>query len=174
MSSPAPALPSPTRARRVPAAVANLLLALTSLAVVAGGLEGAARLIVRARQARPHTTRGSFVRYHPELGWDKPPGASGWIHRAEYSVFLEVNAKGLRGPDRPYEKPAGVHRTLLLGDSFTEAYTVDEARSVRAVLESELGRTGYKAEVVNGGIMGYSTDQELLFYRLEGRRYHAD
>jgi lysophospholipase L1-like esterase len=28
--------------------------------------------------------------------------------------------------------------------------------------------------VINGGTLGYSTDQELLFYRLEGRRYQPD
>ena len=170
------ALPSspPVPVRRRSPLAGNLLLAAISLMLCAGLIEGAARLVVRARERRPHTTRGSFVRYHPLLGWDKPPGASGWIHRPEYSVFLEVNAKGLRGPDRPYEKPAGVFRTLLLGDSFTEAYTVAEEKSVRAVLEAELQRAGLKAEVINGGTMGYSTDQELLFHRLEGHRYQAD
>lgn len=152
----------------------NLLVAALSLAAGALALEAGARLFTRGESRRPHTTRGSFVRFHPLLGWDKPPGANGWLHRPEYSVRLEVNAKGLRGPDRPYEKPAGVHRTLLVGDSFTEGYTVAEEKTVRAVLEQELRRRGHQAEVINGGTMGYSTDQELLFYRAEGHRYHPD
>jgi hypothetical protein len=31
----------------------------------------------------------------------------------EYNVHLVINAHGLRGPDHPYEKPLGAHRTLL-------------------------------------------------------------
>jgi len=160
--------------KRLPSLAVRFLLAAASLGGVAVAVEVAARVLTRGGHQRPHTTRGSFVRFHPLLGWDKPPHASGWLHRPEYSVWLEVNAKGLRGPDRPHEKPAGAHRTLLVGDSYTEGYTVAEDSTVRAVLERELRRNGVAAEVLNGGTMGYSTDQELLFYRLEGRRYSPD
>ena len=37
-------------------------------------------------------------------------------------MFLKFNSRGLRGPERGYEKPAGTFRTLLLGDSFTDGY----------------------------------------------------
>jgi lysophospholipase L1-like esterase len=152
-----------------------LALAALSLSFSLVVIEAVARLLVRRQAARPFTTRGSIVRYHPTLGWDKPPGASAWLHRSEYSVKLEVNSRGLRGPDRPYAKPAGVVRTLLLGDSFTEGYAVAEERSVRAMLEQRLNaaRCG-RHEVVNGGTIGYSTDQEYLFYLAEGRRYAPD
>lgn len=130
---------------------------------------------MRQRLAKPFTTRGSIVRYDPTLGWAKPPGAQGWLHRSEYSVHLEINAHGLRGPDRPYRKPPGVTRTLLLGDSYAEGYTVPEAETVRARLEQELNERGCgRNEVLNGGTIGYSTDQEYLFYLEEGRRYAPD
>lgn len=35
-------------------------------------------------------------------------------------------------------------------------------------------RGGPHYEVINGGVAGFGTDTELLFYRLEGRRYHPD
>jgi len=167
---------SGVRPRTSPRAVlANLALVVVSLAAMLLLLEGVARVMVWRRVARPFTTRGSIVRYNPTLGWDKPPGAQAWLHRPEYSVHLMVNSKGLRGPDRPYAKPPGVLRTLILGDSFAEAYTVSEEQSVRARLEEELkGRGCEKNEVLNGGTIGYSTDQELLFYREEGRRYSPD
>ena len=138
-------------------------------------IEGMARLAVHRRLSRSLTTRGSIVRYHPSLGWEKPPGASGWLRRPEYEVFLEVNSRGLRGPEYDYAKPPGVFRTLLLGDSFAEGYTVPEEKTVRAVLEGELNRRGCgRHEVLNGGTIGYSTDQEYLFYASEGRRYEPD
>ena len=91
--------------------------------------------------ARPLTTRGAIIRYHPLLGWDKPPNVTAWMHRPEYSTLLQTNSHGLRGPDRDYPKPPGVRRTLLLGDSFTDGYTVADEKSVRGVLEAQqIGR----------------------------------
>ena len=146
-----------------------------SLLLTLAAIEAAARYAVRQRLSRPFTTRGSIVRYHATLGWDKPPGAHAWLHRPEYSVYLEINSHGLRGPDRDYAKPAGVVRALLLGDSHTEGYAVPEQRTVRAALERELNRGGCgRREVLNGGTIGYSTDQEHLFFVEEGRRYSPD
>lgn len=155
--------------------VANLGLAACSAGLCLAAVEAVARGVVRRMESRPHTTRGSIIRYHPTLGWAKPPGASAWLRRPEYDVFLEVNAQGLRGPDRPYAKPAGTRRILLLGDSFAEGYTVAEETTARAVLESLLNASGCgRYEVLNAGVMGYSTDQEYLFFLGEGRRYQPD
>jgi hypothetical protein len=155
--------------------LANVGLALLVTALLLLAVEGAARLVVGRRVARPFTTRGSIVRFHPTLGWDHPPNAEAWLHRPEYDVLLKFNSKGLRGPERPYEKPAGAFRALLLGDSFTDGYTVAEEKSVRAALEGELKARGCgQAEVFNAGAIGYSTDQEYLFYQQEGRKYSPD
>ena len=153
----------------------KLALAGGSLAVTLAGLELAARGIVRRRESQPHTTRGSILRFDPKLGWSKPPLAAGWLHRPEYDVHLETNSHGLRGPDRDYAKPPHTRRILLLGDSFTEGFTVREEATVRAVLESILRRSGCGDwEVINAGTMGYGTDQEYLFFQGEGRRYQPD
>lgn len=152
----------------------NLALAAASLLLTFGALEGAARLVASRRSREPHTTRGSIIRYHPLLGWDKPPGARVWLHRPEYHVLLEVNTRGLRGPERDYARPPGVRRVLLLGDSFTEGYTVPEEETVRARLEARLNEGCGRYEVLNGGTLGYSTDQEYLFYQLEGQRYEPE
>ena len=60
---------------------------------------------------------------------------------------------------------------LLLGDSFTEGFSVALEDGVARALERDLRRDGCAAEVVNGGTVGYSTDQEYLFYRDEGVSY---
>jgi GDSL-like lipase/acylhydrolase family protein len=165
-------MPLPGRARAVRR---NLLLAAGSLAATLALVEGAARAIVHRREAAPLTTRGSIIRFDPWLGWAKPPLAEGWLHRPEYHVHLQINAHGLRGPDRDYRKPPGTRRILLLGDSFTEGFTVREEATTRAVLESSLRRSGCGDwEVINAGTMGYGTDQEYLFYQREGRRYEPD
>ena len=160
---------------RLRALAANLAVAALSLGACCAVLEMAARVVVHRWRSQPGAIRDPILRYHPTLGWDKPPGAEGWIRRPEYNVHLAINAHGLRGPDRGYEKPAGVRRTLLLGDSFTEGYTVAEEETVRARLEARLGGAGCgRHEVLNGGTAAYSTDQEYLFFLEEGARYAPD
>jgi lysophospholipase L1-like esterase len=56
-----------------------------------------------------------------------------------------------------------------MGDSFAWGYGVEESERFSQRLETLLG-----VEVINAGISGYSTDQELLWYRGEGSKYDTD
>lgn len=153
--------------------VTNLVLSAATCVVVAGLVEGAARVYADRVQGGPGTSKDPLIRFDPMLGWSKPRGARGVVERPEYRVESAINGLGLRGPERAYAKPPGVRRVLLLGDSFVDGYTVDEDQTVRAVLERLLAPDG-AVEVLNGGTHGYSTDQELLFFEAEGRRYAPD
>jgi hypothetical protein len=160
---------------RLRSATANLALAALSVALVLVSAELALRVLARsARGGKEQRERNRYTEYDPVLGWRKTPGAAVTYDRREYHVEFRVNARGLRGPERAYEKPAGVSRVLALGDSFVEAFMVDDARTLTARLEALLGARGCRAEVINGGTVGYSTDQEYLFYRDEGRKYGPD
>lgn len=154
---------------------AGLMLAAGSTILMLAGAEFAARLYLHHLEGRPGTMVRPLAVFDRELGWLKPPGQAAVIQRAEYRIHEAINAHGLRGPDRPYDKPKDVRRVLLLGDSFTEAANVEEDQTLRAVLEASLDARGQGTyEVINGGTAGYSTDQEYLFYRREGARYHPD
>jgi acetyltransferase AlgX (SGNH hydrolase-like protein) len=156
--------------------MANLALAAGSLLFFALLVEAAARVwvevgVARARRSAPARP---LSRYHAVLGWDKTPLAAQRVRRAEFDVLLSFNSKGLRGPERDYSARPGTRRLLVLGDSFAEGYYVDEPQTLRAVLESQLEREGCRpVEVINGGTIAYSTDQEYLFYATEGRLYGA-
>lgn len=161
--------------RRLREALPGLLMAAVSLGLCAAVIEAGARFVVEQRKGRPLTGHGSISRYHPSLGWDKPPGAEMWLRRPEYEVLLKINSRGLRGPERDYEKPVGTRRVLLLGDSFAEGYTVSEEATIRAVLERLLNESGCgRHEVINAGIAAYSTDQEYLFFASEAHKYQPD
>jgi len=156
----------------------NLGLVLFSVAVCTLVVEAAARLYA-GRLARPDPAAAAAARpisrFHPTLGWDKPPHGEARVRRAEFDILIQINARGLRGPDYDYAKPAGVRRVLILGDSFAEGYYVDEADTARAVLEARLNAGACRGwQVVNGGTIAYSTDQEYLFFREEGHRYAPD
>ena len=138
--------------------------------------EGLLRIIAASQSGgKGQVERDSYTEYDPVLGWRKRPGARVTYVRRDYRAGYTVNAQGLRGPERPYSKPPGTVRVLALGDSFVEAFMVSEEETVTARLEIQLRRRlACVVEVVNAGTVGYSTDQEYLFYRQEGRRYSAD
>lgn len=151
----------------------NLGVALASLGVALLAAEGALRLAgvqsLNADQAQ------LITEYDSLLGWRKRPLASGAFSTSEYTVTETLNSHGLRGPELSYDKPRGSFRILLLGDSFVEGYTVDGDSTCGRVLERRLHAQGdQRYEVINGGTGGYSTDQQLLFFETEGRRYHPD
>jgi hypothetical protein len=162
---------------RTRALLSSLALAGASTAVGLGILELAARAWVHHRGAadRALARESPISRYHPLLGWDKPPGAQQWVRRPEFEVLLKFNAHGLRGPEVEYEKPHGTRRVLVLGDSFAEGYYVNDEDSLRAVLEGLLRAQGCgPVEVLNAGTIAYSTDQEYLYFKNELYRYQPD
>jgi lysophospholipase L1-like esterase len=117
-----------------------------------------------------------FVEYDSVRGWRNVPSAAGDYVTEEYRVRLEYNARGIRGPQRPYAKPPHTYRIVVLGDSFVEGYMVPIEARVTEVLERQLnrGQSGPRVEVIALGTAGYSTDQELLWLESEGVRYEPD
>lgn len=113
--------------------------------------------------------------YDAELGWRKIPNKSVLMKTKEYAVNEHINLNGLRGPVYPYKKTENSIRILLLGDSFVEGYSVDDAHLFSNLLEYKLqAKTNQKIETINMGTGGYSTDQEYLIYFLEGTKYQPD
>lgn len=148
------------RARAAAGAVALVV-------VLGGGIEIAARAtLARARGG------GEGIRSDALLGWTNIPGARVLVGSDADKVEVVFNARGLRGPERPYEKTSA--RVLLLGDGFAEGYSVAEANTTRAVLERRLEERGCPSEVLNAGVAGYSTDQAFLLYARDAHRYRAD
>ena len=117
-----------------------------------------------------------YVEHDPQRGWRNVPNADGWFSTDEYDVHLQYNARGIRGPEIPYEKPAGTYRVVILGDSFIEGYSVNREDRVAERLEKLLGEQdpSRKYEVIALGTAGYSTDQELIWLEAEGIKYEPD
>lgn len=114
-----------------------------------------------------------FCEYDELLGWKKKANTAGRHKEKEYSVLEEFNSKGLRGTEYSYQKNCG-YRILILGDSFAEGYAVEFSELFSKLLEDKLKEKGIDCEVINAGTGGYSTDQELLFFQNEGKKYSPD
>lgn len=119
----------------------------------------------------------SFYAPDPEIGWALRPGASGWS-LGESRTHVTINSRGLRDREHTLQKPAGSYRIAVLGDSYTEALNVEVDQAWWAVLERELADcralNGLIPEVINFGVSGYGTAQELLMLRHRVRDYHPD
>jgi hypothetical protein len=117
----------------------------------------------------------SFAEAHPEFGRRNRPGA-GWKKTSEYTSWIEVNSKSLRGAEIDYPKPAGEQRILVLGDSFTFAEQVNQHETFTQRLEDRLNAEGggQRHRVLNAGSNGWATANELVYLAKEGVRFKPD
>lgn len=116
--------------------------------------------------------------FDPRLGYSHVPGASGWwvsiINPLEFRTWVTINSHGLRDHEIDLEKPEGITRLLVIGDSVVDALEVPLEATFVKQLENNLRVSGYPVEVINGGHYGYGTDQELLFYQYKGHEFDPD
>ena len=114
----------------------------------------------------------------PNLGWKLKPGVLGeW--NEEGASFVQVNSEGLRDREHTKAKPPNTLRVAVLGDSFTEAIHVPVEQTFWSKLERKLGNCAAvkgrkKVEVINFGVQGYGTAQELIMLRKKVWDYSPD
>lgn len=122
-----------------------------------------------------HLGSGGFWEPDRRFGWRNIPGVRGWESCfGECETRVEISSRGLHDREIPYEKAAGARRVLLLGDSMTAALQVPLDATFAKVAEAALRQTEPGVEVINTGTNGFGTDNELIYYREEGRRYDPD
>jgi len=114
-----------------------------------------------------------FAVHDPQLGWKLRPGLEVKRDNELFTSLEEINHEGFRGSSLATKKPAGTKRVVCLGDSHTEAYTVNDDETWSSLLARMLS-TGGPVELLNLGVGGFSTDQELLAYLHHGRSRRPD
>lgn len=114
--------------------------------------------------------------YDAETGWSKTPGAVVHHKTRDFDVTLKINSLGLRDDAMP--SPAktedNVFRVLFLGDSFTLGSTVDRKDLFVDQLERWWRAEERRADAINAGTEGWSTDQEARWFEVHGAAYQAD
>ncbi len=142
-------------------------------------LSGAAAMLAAEMVARfafpswaPRTGRVTkFWQYDETYGWAHKAGEQGRFDSFGFETKVRINSHGFRGPERTFERTSGVRRAIVLGDSFVWGFGVEEEQTFPHLLEQSLPSG---TEIINLGVSGYSTDQELLVYRNHGRKYRSD
>ena len=110
----------------------------------------------------------------PILGWALQPNTTYRYATPEGMVTVTYNTEGWRDVEHRVEKPPGVFRILVLGDSFMEANSVKLEESFPRQVEELAGAVGKKVEVLNMGVAGYGTLQEYLVFERFGYLYDPD
>lgn len=93
----------------------------------------------------------------------------------EFSYRFNTNSQGFRGTkEYNLEKPQGIKRIIVLGDSVALGHGVAYHETFSYLLEKKLNQNGYPAEVINMAVSGFGTAEELVQYQNLGRKYHPD
>ena len=123
------------------------------------------------QRALRHGNEFVFYEYDRYLGWKNKPLAEGSLTMPASTTVVKINSQGLRDKEYSYDKPEGIFRILVLGDSFTWGYGVELEEIFTEQLEEMFDGN---VEVINAGVTGYGTDQELLYLEREGIMYSPD
>jgi hypothetical protein len=118
-----------------------------------------------------------FYMLDQSRGYALRPRAEGW-YRKEGEAYIRINSDGLRDREHSLTKPPATIRIAILGDSYPEALSVGMDEAFWSVMEKQLRQCdafpGKKIEVLNFGVSGYGTAQELLTLREHVWKYSPD
>lgn len=150
--------------------LSGLMLTTATMVLILVAAEIATRLfsdIVPPLKARSETFGDHYL-----------PSFSGdiYVPEAGRKIHLQFNKHGFRGSDRPKNKPTGVRRIAVLGDSMIVSIAVEERHTLVRRLEWMLNRAGNDAEweVFNFGVSAASPGTELVVYRKLAAQWHPD
>lgn len=105
------------------------------------------------------------------------PGAQMW-YTEEGEAFVQINSDGLRDSEHAIVKPENTLRIAILGDSYAEAIQVPVEQTFWNVVEDTLAACprlyGKQVEVINFGVSGFGTVQELLTLKHKVWKYSPD
>lgn len=135
--------------KRIALGIAVLVLGLVLLEIVARSL---LRPYADAQFSGDSELQQDLYRLSTTRGYEIIPNAN-----------REINALGMRGPERDTRKPEGTFRILVLGDSIAYGAGVDSELTFSGRLEATLTHHHPERsfEVLNAGVVGYNTEQEL-------------
>ncbi|NEQ41563.1 MAG: SGNH/GDSL hydrolase family protein [Okeania sp. SIO3I5] len=141
-------------------------VAIAEVGVRIAGLEGLKKI---SESTHAEYYPKFYIIPHPVRGWEHRANVSGWSINEEGKAYLEFNNYGLRGPKITKAKPENTLRIAVLGDSFTSAVQVSYKQTFVGVMQKELKKCtnfkGKKVQVINFGVNGYGTAQQLLTLR---------
>lgn len=98
----------------------------------------------------------------------------------EFSYPVKINSLGYRMEEFTIEKPADTYRILMIGDSMTFGYGVEEKYNIPSTLEERLNQylgdqSKKKVQIINAGFAsGKAPDTYYLYFKNKGLKLDSD
>jgi len=105
---------------------------------------------------------------YPDLRYEHTPGAS----VKAWGADIKINSQGFRGPE-PSSDPA-TKRVIVLGDSIAFGNSLALEDTFPFQLQQRLVSQQRNIEVLNFGVGGYDTLQEVALLEIRGLKYHPN
>jgi len=105
---------------------------------------------------------------YPDLKYELTPGATGGLSPTD----IKINSQGFRGPE-PSSSPSG-QRVIVLGDSIAFGNFVRLEDTFSSQLQQRLSSGKQDVEILNFGVGGYDTLQEVSLLEIRGLKYHPN
>lgn len=125
-----------------------------------------------------------FRLFNPQLpAFLRPDPVVGTMHFSNYTVRQDnacmrattvFNGEGMNDVDHEIEKPDGVYRIAVIGDSYVEAMQLPLQQSFFKRMEKKLQSEGHVVEVLSFGVGGFGTLQEYYLLRDYALKYKPD
>ena len=161
--------PSRVPSTRRPSSLANVVLLIAVMVVALGGAE----LFLRQRASHARAALRAQMGDHALCTMASPDRRLIYTYKPNE---CGNNSHGYRDVEHAFEKPHGVYRIVLIGDSVAEGRDVAPDSTFGRVLERDLNARGdgRRYEVILLARAGYSTSQELVLLDTEAFRYQPD
>ncbi|MBU1262912.1 SGNH/GDSL hydrolase family protein [bacterium] len=113
---------------------------------------------------------------NPAIGYEPVPN---YEYYGKDLYFYEFHGKsnslGFRDCEHSLQKKEGVYRILIIGDSISMGLGIERTEDIYPVLlEKKLGELNKNIEVINFGVSGYNTQQEVGILIEKGLRFKPD
>jgi lysophospholipase L1-like esterase len=150
----------------------GISVTLAALLVALGICELAVRLIGSAPEVF-HVQEGRFrLSHNPLIGYELVPNYQSDHDGLMVDFAEKANSLGFRDREHEVKKPNGTYRILILGDSITQGWMIASRDDIfSSVLENRLIAAGRQVEVLNFGVNGYHTRQEVETLREKGLQF---
>lgn len=97
------------------------------------------------------------------ISWQYKPDSIGRRVIGEFNISYIINSFGNRDKERTFMKKPNTTRILVVGDSITAGFGVEQNETFTYLLERMLNNGSRNFEVWNAGVEGYSQDTEYVY-----------
>jgi len=154
--------------------IKNILLLTVTIILTLFALEAVVRIFGLAPRTEEISGEGLVFSDNPNLRYTLKPGGV----LASYETSIDINEDGYRGPLYPRRRNHDNRvRILCLGDSIALGLYLEDDETFPRQLEERLNREklfGKEWEVLNFGVPGYNTINEIELLTEKGLAYRPD